>query len=241
MKSEEAKAEAAAKWAEVAPPEERPQAWEEAARAAERAAQARKEYLQENDPLLAWVRDRRAPEVLVQASIQEFRAADPKNVQQVAASQLEILTGYHLLALAQSRQSFFWALISSGIGLIFFVAAVTLVLLEGVRAGAVVPLFSGTAFEAVSAFVFHLYGKTSSQLSILHRRLDVLQHYLIANSMCEGLSEAERDKARAALIAEMSRAPRADAQAKSSNGRLSRPSRKSAASRRRRRARRPGA
>ena len=46
----------------------------------------------------------------------------------------------------------------------------------------------------------------SSQLSAFHSQLEVLQRYLLANSICEGLSEAERDKARAALIGETSRA-----------------------------------
>ncbi len=58
--------------------------------------------------------------------------------------------------------------------------------------------------------VFYLYGQTTSQLSAFHSRLEVLQHYLLANSMCEGLSEDERDKARAALIGEISRAPRTE-------------------------------
>jgi hypothetical protein len=48
----------------------------------------------------------------------------------------------------------------------------------------------------------------ASQLSAFHSRLDVLQRYLLANSICEGLSTAEeRDKARAALIAEISHVP----------------------------------
>ena len=38
-----------------------------------------------------------------------------------------------------------------------------------------------------------------------HSRLEVLQRYLLANSVCEGLSEAERYKARSALIGEISR------------------------------------
>jgi hypothetical protein len=52
----------------------------------------------------------------------------------------------------------------------------------------------------------HLYGKTSSQLSAFHGRLVVLQRYLLANSVCDSLNTTEeRDKARAALIVEISR------------------------------------
>ena len=70
---------------------------------------------------------------------------------------------------------------------------------------AIVPLIAGAVVEVVSGVVFYLYGQTSAQLSAFHSRLEVLQRYLLANSICEGLSEAERDKARAALIGEISR------------------------------------
>jgi hypothetical protein len=49
----------------------------------------------------------------------------PSDVQKIAGSQLELLARYHEIALAQSRRSFFWALIGAGIGLLFFLCAVT--------------------------------------------------------------------------------------------------------------------
>jgi hypothetical protein len=69
--------------------------------------------------------------LIIRDSIQRIGAADPANVQQIAASQLELLAGYHQIALAQSRRSFFWALVGSGVGLIFFVAAVAFALATG--------------------------------------------------------------------------------------------------------------
>ena len=146
-----------------------------------------------------------APAVL--AAIALLGTADPKDVQQVAASQPRLLSAYHQMALDQSRRSFFWALIGSGAGLALFVVAVAVSLLSGLGAASLVPLVAGAVVQVVSGVVFYLYGKTSSQLSAFHSRLEVLQRYLLANSICEGLSEPERDKARAALIGEISRAP----------------------------------
>ena len=83
--------------------------------------------------------------------------------------------------------------------------AVGFSLLHGLGLASVVPLITGAIVNVVSGIVFMLYGKTSSQLSAFHNQLEVLQRYLLANSICEGLSEAERDKARAALIGEISR------------------------------------
>jgi hypothetical protein len=50
-------------------------------------------------------------------SIDRLGKADTNDVQQIAASQIELLNAYHQVALAQSSRSFFWALIGSGVGL----------------------------------------------------------------------------------------------------------------------------
>jgi hypothetical protein len=141
-------------------------------------------------------------------SIARLSAANPKDVQQIAASQLDLLSAYYGAALAQSRRSFSWALIGSGIGLAFFVTAVALVLRNGIAAGSVVPLVSGAIVNVVSSIGFYLYGKSSSQLSAFHSSLDAQQRYLLANSICESLEGEVRNTARAALIQEISRGRR---------------------------------
>jgi hypothetical protein len=133
---------------------------------------------------------------IIRDSIQRIGAADPANVQLIAASQMALLAGYHQIALAQSRRIFFWALVGSGIGLIFFVAAVALP--TGIA------FLSGATVEIVAGIVFVLYGKATAQLSSFHSRLEVLQRYLLANSLCEALDGDDRNKARAALIQEIS-------------------------------------
>jgi uncharacterized protein YjbI with pentapeptide repeats len=148
-------------------------------------------------------------EPVIQASIARLGIADTKNVQQIAASQLELLTAYHQAALGQSNRSFYWALIGSGIGLLLFIFAVGIALLTGPSTSSlasIVPLIAGAVVNVVSGIVFVLYGKTSTQLSAFHSRLEELQRYLLANSICESLTERERDKARGALIVVISRA-----------------------------------
>jgi hypothetical protein len=139
------------------------------------------------------------------SSIQRLERADTKDVQQIAASQLELLAAYHQVALAQSSRSFFWALIGSGAGLLLFAVAVILSLLQGMSTASVVPLAAGAIVEVVSGVVFYLFGKTSAQLSAFHSRLEVLQRYLLANSICESLDGEARNTARASLIQEISR------------------------------------
>jgi hypothetical protein len=142
----------------------------------------------------------------LQNSIKRLEKADPANVLQIAASQLELLAAYHLIAQAQSRRSFNWALVGSGIGLVFFVVAVGFAMGIGTAVTTVIPLLAGAIVEAVAGLVFYLYGRTTEQLSQFHSRLEVLQRYLLANSLCSALEGEERNKARAALIQEISRA-----------------------------------
>jgi hypothetical protein len=152
--------------------------------------------------------------VVISDSIFQIGRADPANVQQIAASQLQMSVAYYQIALDQSRLSFFWALVGSGPGLSLFIVAVAFALTTGVALAAVIPLLSGAIVEIVAGIVFYLYGKTTSQLSSLHSRLDVLQRYVLANSLCESLDGEERNKARTALIQEISR-PQAAAVQKS--------------------------
>ena len=113
--------------------------------------------------------------------------------------------GYHQSALAQSRRIFFWALVGSGVGLIFFLAAVAFALATGSALAALISLLSGATVEIVAAIVFGLCGKTTVQLSSFHSRLEVLQRYILANSVCEALDGDDRNKSRAALIQAISR------------------------------------
>lgn len=62
------------------------------------------------------------PESTVQAiqnTVEQVAGANPKNIQEVAASQLAIINSYYLNGLEQSQQSFRWSLIWGGIGLVF--------------------------------------------------------------------------------------------------------------------------
>jgi hypothetical protein len=135
--------------------------------------------------------------------IKRLSSAATNDVQQIAASLIELLAAYHKAELVQSNRSFFWALVGSGLGLLLFAIAVMFSLLNGLVLAAIVSLVAGAVVEVVSGVVFFLYGKASTQLSAFHHRLEVLQRYLLANSICESLTETERDRARAALIREI--------------------------------------
>jgi hypothetical protein len=60
----------------------------------------------------------------------------------------------------------------------------------------------------MAGVVFYLYGKTTSQLGDFHGRLEALQRYLLANSICESLQGEGKEAARTELIREIARISR---------------------------------
>jgi len=127
------------------------------------------------------------------------------DVQEIVASQLELMTVYHNVVLDQARESFRWALIAAGVGLLFFVSAVGFILYRQPQNAAFISLISGGLIEVISAINFYLYGKTSAQLVNFQSRLDTTQRFLLANSICESLEGESKEKARSELVRKIAR------------------------------------
>lgn len=134
-------------------------------------------------------------------SVERLSKADPKDVQEIAASQIQLLTSYYEISLDQARRSFLWALVAAGVGLIFFLAAIGFLLFYQQSQGiATASIISGSLIEVISAINFYLYGKTSAQFAEFHTRLGHTQRYLLANSLCESLEGEFKQQARADLV-----------------------------------------
>jgi TRADD-N domain-containing protein len=131
---------------------------------------------------------------------EQLAKTKPANILEVAGTQTELLTGYYRTVLAQARESFRWALIAAGVGLLFFLGAVAFVLIVNLQSVATVSITSGALIEVISGINFYLYGRTTTQLATFHRRLDQTQRFLLANSVCESLEGEERQKARVSLV-----------------------------------------
>jgi hypothetical protein len=126
--------------------------------------------------------------------------ADPKDVQQVAAAQTEIINSYYVAVLEQARRSLEAALIASCIGLVFFLAAVVFLLATDKPLVGTVSIISGALVEVIAGINFYLYGRAAGQLAAFHVILDRTQRFLLANSLCESLGDPAKDEARAKLI-----------------------------------------
>jgi hypothetical protein len=135
----------------------------------------------------------------IEPSLERLSKADPANVQEIVASQIELMTVYHNVVLEQAQQSFRWALRFAGIGLIFFMASASFATSTR-KSSASIPLISGAIVEVIAGVNFYLYAKTSEQLANFQGRLDKTQSYLLANSICEGLEGDVKQNSRAILV-----------------------------------------
>jgi len=133
-------------------------------------------------------------------AVERISKAKPSDVQEIAASQIQLLLGYYKLILDQARKSFMWALIAAGVGLVFFLAAVGFIIYLNAGNAATISIISGGLVEVISAINFYLYSKTSGHLADFHNKLEGTQRYLLANSICESLDGSNKQAARVELV-----------------------------------------
>lgn len=145
------------------------------------------------------VRDGASP-AAAGAAIEEVANIDPANIQEVAASQLSLSNSYYGSVLAQARQSFRSAVIAALLGLMFFLAAVAISLVKGNLESSIISVVGGGIVEVIAGLNFWLYSKTAAQLDSFHLRLERMQRYLLANSVCLNLQGEQRGTAMTGLI-----------------------------------------
>jgi hypothetical protein len=126
-----------------------------------------------------------------------------QQVQEVAASQIKLLTSYYNTVLGQARESFRVAVVGVGVGLVFFVAAIGFLLASQPLNVATVSAVAGGVVQLIAGLNFVLYGKTTAQLATFHQRLEQTQRFLLANSVAESLNGETQESTRARLVFEI--------------------------------------
>lgn len=128
---------------------------------------------------------------------------DPAKIQEVAATQVAISEMYYNTSLQHAQRLFRWALITAGTGLIFFLVAVALQVLQKPVSGSWISLICGGILAFLAMLNFILYGRIFNQLRAFHVRLDRTQQYMLANSICENLKGDVKQATQIELIRAM--------------------------------------
>jgi hypothetical protein len=129
------------------------------------------------------------------------------DVQGIAAAQMEILSNYYMAGIEQSNRSFNSASIAAVTGLVFFIIVIAYSIWKPQQNVVSVASLGTVLSGFISAICFYLYNKSTSQLSGFHEKLYMTQHYLLANSMCEGLEGESKEETRSAIIKELANVP----------------------------------
>lgn len=146
-----------------------------------------------------------SPAETLAVATDQIAEADPKNIQEVASVTQAIINTYYQDGLSQSRQSFRWSLICSGIALLFLIGAITVLLFRQPAEIAIASGIGGAIVEAFAGTLLYLYRKASDQLATYRMGLESTQQLLLANSMCEQLEGDVKHQARIELVQLMGR------------------------------------
>lgn len=136
----------------------------------------------------------------VYMSLEKLSQAPADDVKAIGASQLDLLVRYYDVVLKQAEKSFRWALAAAGLGFVFFLFAVLVVLFTDKQNIGHISVIGGALIEVIAGVNFFLYGKTTTQLANFHQRLNNTQRIIIANSICESIDGDLKGETRAVLV-----------------------------------------
>lgn len=131
--------------------------------------------------------------------IDRLAKAEPKDIQEVAASQLQFMTGCYKIALSQSRRCFFWGLVTAGVGLFFFAIAAVYIITTGNTGAAIIPVLSGAVIEGMAGLLFRMSGHVAAESRDFQAKVETIHRQLLANSISENLSSDMKEQIRAEL------------------------------------------
>lgn len=132
--------------------------------------------------------------------VKEISETDPKDIQQNAANQLNLLTRYYESGLAQAKNSFNWAI---GITVFCVLSFLTVVFIFGQNEDKTIiwlSAFASGIAEIIAGTLLVIYRQSLSQLNNYNQQMSKIQNYLLANSFIESLSNEAKDNARLELI-----------------------------------------
>lgn len=133
--------------------------------------------------------------------IEELSETDPKDIQKIAATQIQLLKVYYEDVLTQSNTSFYWAIFATVFGLLCLVATIGyLISIGSADIVSIITAISSVLSQFIAGAQFYLYGQARKQLAYFHEQLNQTQRFLLANSVCEALEGEAKEKTRMELV-----------------------------------------
>ena len=129
------------------------------------------------------------------------------DINKIASLLQEMILKYYAEVRLQAQQSFRAALAVASVGILFFVYAVWRGMSSEGGQQANIGVIAGSLIQVISGINFYLYARAARQFSSFHVCLERTNRFLLANTLCEKLSEPARDEIRADLARLVATAP----------------------------------
>jgi len=130
----------------------------------------------------------------IAAATDQLHNADVDKPEEMAAATNQQLLGYYINGLKQSSSSFRAALAVATAGVVFFIIAITFLVLTEAPDISIVSAIGGAIVEVIAGLMFYLYSKTTTQLDAYRISMEQTQRFLLANSIALSLKDMEEEQ-----------------------------------------------
>ena len=135
----------------------------------------------------------------------QISKAEPGNIQENAAIQIQLLANYHENGLKQARTSFIWAIIISIAGFLSLLISIGFLISSSfTNIVAIIAAIGSCISQFISYTLLNIYREAMNLLTYYHRQMNRTQSFLLANSLCEMLNDENKEKSRMDLIKDIS-------------------------------------
>lgn len=138
---------------------------------------------------------------------EEIAKAEPGDTNGIAALLQKMIVTYYSDVRKQALQSFWAALGAAGVGMLFFLYAISQQMSATVSASSKIGLAAGSLAQFISGVNFYLYFRAARQFASFHVCLERTNRFIFANTICDTLAPPARDEVRKSLIATIASAP----------------------------------
>ncbi len=138
---------------------------------------------------------------------EEIAQTAPGDIHRIGSLLQEMILKYYADVRSQAQQSFRAALAAATVGILFFIYAIWLGMSPDGSGQARLGLIAGSLIQFISGINFYLYFRAGRQFASFHVCLERTNRFLLANTICENLSDPARDEMRRELVRVVATAP----------------------------------
>jgi hypothetical protein len=137
----------------------------------------------------------------------DIAKAEPGDTNAIASLLQKMIVTYYADVRKQAMLTFWAALGAAGVGLLFFLYAISEAMSTQVGASSTIGLVAGGLSQFISGVNFYLYFKAARQFASFHICLERTNRFIFANTICDTLPSPLQGEVRKSLVETIALAP----------------------------------